>query len=51
MDIRCFYIRDRVAQNHLQINGGKDKENHTYSFTKHHSAAHHTKKDNILFKI
>ena len=41
MDMRFFWVRDRVQQNHFNINWKKGAVNRADYFTKHHSAAHH----------
>ena len=41
MDMRFFWVRDRVKQNHFKIHWEKGKVNRADYFTKHHSAAHH----------
>ena len=41
IDMRFYWVRDRVRQGHFQIYWQPGSENHADYFTKHHSPAHH----------
>jgi len=41
MDLRFFWVKDRVLQNHFRILWQRGNLNRADYFTKHHSAAHH----------
>jgi len=41
MDMRFFWVRDRVQQNHFKIQWERGKINRADYFTKHHSPSHH----------
>ncbi|MGL5935528.1 MAG: reverse transcriptase domain-containing protein, partial [Cetobacterium sp.] len=43
MDMRFYWVQDRVAQNQFQIHWQQGESNHADYFTKHHSPAHHTR--------
>jgi hypothetical protein len=41
MDMRFYWIKDRVKQGQFKIYGGPSFQNLADCFTKHHSPAHH----------
>jgi hypothetical protein len=41
MDMRFYWIKDRVKQGQFQIYWGPGYQNLAYYFTKHHSPVHH----------
>ena len=41
IDMRFYWVRDRVKQGHFEIFWRKGEDNYGDYFTKHHSAAHH----------
>jgi hypothetical protein len=41
IDMRFYWVRDRVRQGHFLIYWAKGKDNLADYFTKHHSPAHH----------
>jgi hypothetical protein len=41
IDMRFYWIRDRVRQGQFQVYWGKDSRNRADYFTKHHLASHH----------
>jgi hypothetical protein len=41
IDMRFYWVRDRVRQGHFRIYWQPGRENHADYFTKHHSPAHH----------
>ena len=44
MDMRFYWIRDRVKQGQFLIHWRKGSENMADYYTKHHSPSHHRKK-------
>jgi hypothetical protein len=43
MDMRFYWVQDRVAQNQFLIHWQQGENNHGDYFTKHHAPSHHTK--------
>ena len=41
MDMRYYWVRDRVRQGQFHIYWGRGKDNLADYFTKHHPASHH----------
>jgi hypothetical protein len=51
IDMRFYWVRDRVRQGQFRIHWKKGSDNHADYFTKHHSPAHHRQmRDNYLHK-
>jgi hypothetical protein len=51
MDMRFYWIQDRVEQGHFRIHWLQGENNHGDYFTKHHSPAHHTKMRPIYLHV
>ena len=51
MDMRFYWVQDRVAQGQFQIHWLQGESNHGDYFTKHHSPAHHSKMRPIYLHV